>query len=152
MTPAEFIAAIAPAAQASAPKTGIPASFTVAQAALESGWGTSKTAIHARNLFNIKADRSWHGPTWQMASTEVENGKKVLEPAVWRSYSNWKACFDDRVDFFRNNSRYDHCWAETTGEGWARAVQLAGYATDPSYADKLCSVIRSHNLAELDKA
>jgi len=37
--PQDFIALIGPAAQASRLQTGIPASFVVAQAALESGWG-----------------------------------------------------------------------------------------------------------------
>jgi flagellum-specific peptidoglycan hydrolase FlgJ len=39
--PQYFIALIGPAALASAGQTQIPASFTVAQAALESGWGES---------------------------------------------------------------------------------------------------------------
>ena len=37
MKPQEFIALIGPAAQASAKTTGVPASFTVAQAALNRG-------------------------------------------------------------------------------------------------------------------
>lgn len=152
MTPGDFIAAIAPAARASMQKTGIPASFTLAQAALESGWGTSKTAAHACNLFNIKADASWPGPIYKMASTEHVGGKDVLQAADWRMYPNWQACFDDRAAFFRDNPRYKACFAETTGEGWARAVHAAGYATDPAYADKLISVIRAHQLAAFDKS
>lgn len=61
MTPVEFFAALTPAAQQLNKTTGIPASFTLAQAALESAWGESGLAKRANNLFGVKADRSWTG-------------------------------------------------------------------------------------------
>lgn len=151
MKPADFIAAVAPAARASAKRTGIPASFTLAQAALESGWGESKTARNANNLFNIKADANWRGPAWEMASTEHIGGKDVLVPARWRLYPDWQACLNDRSKFFSSNRRYAKCFAAVGGEAWARAVAAAGYATDPQYADKLIATMRSHNLQQFDQ-
>lgn len=151
MKPADFIAAIAPAARASMGVTKIPASFTLAQAALESGWATSKTTINAKNLFNIKADKSWHGPAYQMASTEHIGGKDVLVAAKWRMYDTWQACLDDRAKFFADNPRYAACFKETTGHGWARAVARAGYATDPNYAESLIAVMDGRNLTQFDK-
>lgn len=150
MKPDDFIAMLAPAARASAKATGIPASFTLAQAALESGWGTSKTAANARNLFNIKADASWHGPWWAMASTEHVGTKDVLQAARWRMYPDWQACLDDRAQFFKSNPRYAACFKAAGGEAWARAVAAAGYATDPDYAAKLIATMRSHNLQQYD--
>ncbi len=150
MNPNDFIAKIAPAARVSAALTGIPASFTIAQAALESGWGTSRTSAMACNLFNVKADKSWHGPIYQMASTEHLGNKDVLVPADWRMYPDWKTCLDDHARFFSENPRYAACFKETTGEGWARAVAAAGYATDPAYADKLIGTMRARNLAQYD--
>lgn len=142
---------IAQEARASMASTGIPASFTIAQAALESGWGGSKTAAYANNLFNIKADKSWTGPVWQMASTEHINGKNVLVPARWRMYPDWQACFDDRAKFFADNPRYAACFKSIGGEAWARAVAAAGYATDPEYAQKLIDTMHSHGLSQYDK-
>jgi len=150
MTKAEFIAALAPAARVCMLSTGIPASFTIAQAALESTWGTSKTAIMAHNLFNIKADASWHGPIYQMASTEHLDGKDVVQPANWRMYQDWQACIDDRAKFFAQNHRYDNCHNLVGGEAWARMVAADHYATDPNYADKLLAVIHSNNLTQYD--
>lgn len=151
MTPGEFIAAIVPAARASMRTSGIPASFTIAQAALESSWGSSALAQQARNLFSVKADRAWHGPTVDMDSAEWVMGKRVMMPAHWRAYPTWQACLDDRAAFFRANPRYAHCFAERTGGGWARAVAGAGYATDPAYADKIIAVMNSHGLSQYDQ-
>jgi flagellum-specific peptidoglycan hydrolase FlgJ len=86
MKPQEFIDQIAPAAIACHKATGIPASFTLAQAALESGWGASRLAQQGRNLFGVKADRAWKGPTINMDTGEVINGKRVTVPAIWRAY------------------------------------------------------------------
>lgn len=152
MSPAAFIAMLAPSVRASAALTKIPASFTLAQAALESGWGTSHPSVMAHNLFNIKADKPWTGPTYHMASDEVVNGKTVLQDAYWRMYPDFKTCIDDHAIFFDPyiNPRYAPCWKETTGEGWAKAAQACGYATDPAYADKVIATMHSHNLAQYD--
>lgn len=150
MSPKDFIDQIAPAAQATHRATGIPASFTLAQAALESAWGSSKLAKRGFNLFGVKADRAWKGSTLNMDTAEYINGQRVMLPATWRAYSDWLDCLTDRSAFFRRNPRYAKCFAETTGEGWCRAAQAAGYATDPQYANKLISIIRGRNLTRFD--
>lgn len=150
MDPQAFLDTLLPAAQACQRKTGIPASFTLAQAALESAWGASKLAKQGCNLFGVKADRSWTGKILELPTYEFVNGQRITVVAKWRSYPDWLACLLDRAEFFRKNPRYAKCFAETTGDGWARAVAAAGYATDPEYAAKLCSVIRARNLSRFD--
>jgi flagellum-specific peptidoglycan hydrolase FlgJ len=150
MAPQEFLDTLLPAAQACQRKTGIPASFTLAQAALESAWGASKLAKQGCNLFGVKADKSWTGSVLEMPTYEYVKGQRITVIAKWRSYPDWLACMLDRAEFFRKNPRYTACFKQTAGEGWARAVAAAGYATDPEYANKLCSVIRGRNLARFD--
>lgn len=150
MPPTAFLDLLLPAARECQRLTGIPASFTLAQAALESGWGASKLAVQARNLFGVKADRSWKGEILEMPTAEVVRAKRITVIAKWRLYPTWGACLLDRAKFFRDNPRYGKCWSETTGEGWARAVAAAGYATDPDYAEKLVGTIRSRNLTRFD--
>lgn len=151
MTPKDFIAAISPAARASAAKTKIPASFTVAEAALESGWGASQLALQAHNLFGVKADTSWRGAVLTMNTREFINGHWIMEPAHWRSYADWQGAIDDHAAFLLTNPRYHLAFfGKRTGEDFARQVAAAGYATDPAYADKIIAVIRAHNLAALD--
>jgi len=150
MRPQEFIDQIAPAAIACMKATGIPASFTLAQAALESSWGASKLALEGHNLFGVKADRSWTGDILMMETREVFNGKSVMVNARWRKYPTWQACIDDRAHFFADNPRYKDCFHETTGEGWAYAAKRAGYATDPAYAEKLIAVMRGRSMSRFD--
>ncbi len=149
MTPDEFIAAVSPAARISAGNTGIPASFTVAEAALESGWGAHCPGM---NLFGVKADSSWHGPVTVRRTREIVQGKPIVINAKFRAYTDWLGSIEDHALFLQDNPRYRLAFAHKDGEGFAQAVAAAGYATDPDYADKLCSVIRAHNLAALDKA
>lgn len=150
MNPPDFIRMLAPAAQESQAKTKIPASFTVAEAALESGWGESLLARTGFNLFGVKADKSWHGETLTMRTREVIRGKAVIVDALWRKYPDWLACLEDHAAFLMNNRRYRKAFSFTHGEDFAYAVAAAGYATDPQYATKLISIIRRHNLANLD--
>lgn len=152
MPPSAFLDMLLPAALECQRVHGIPASFTLAQAALESRWGDSDLVSRACNLFGVKADKSWHGPTLAMRTGEVFNGKKVVVPATWRKYASWAECMADHADFFHDNPRYAACFHETTGAGWACAVAKAGYATDPDYAVKLVAVMKGRNLQRFDPA
>jgi len=148
MPPSAFIGMLAQAAQDCQRKTGIPASITLAQAALESSWGARAIG---NNLFGIKADKSWTGPTVSFKTTEHLIGQDVKLVDRFRAYESWLASMVDHAQFLLKNKRYAACFKETTGAGWACALQAAGYATDPDYAKKLQSIIRDRNLAFYDQ-
>lgn len=148
MTPQEFITAIAAAAQASAIKTRVPASFCIAEGALESGWGNHAPG---NNLFGVKADKSWHGDITTKLTRECVNGVWHTETANFRAYPDWQGCMDDHAAFFHSNPRYTDCFNFTDGPRFAQAVADSGYATDPNYAKTLLSIINSHQLEQYDK-
>lgn len=148
MTPADFLDALMLGARACQRTSGIPVSFTLAQAALESSWGARAPG---NNLFGMKADPSWKGPTVDVPTHEVVNGQSVPVTAKFRSYSTWADCLADHALYYLQNQRYAPCFRQKTGEGWARAVAAAGYATDPVYADKLIAIIQGRNLARFDQ-
>lgn len=150
MTPQAFIAAVSPAAQQSMTQTSIPASFVVADAALESGWGASQLTQQAMNLFGVKADPSWSGPTYAIPTREFLNGAWTMVNALFRKYSNWLGSINDHATFLMDNPRYAPAFACTDGISFAKAVAAAGYATDPQYAQKLAAIINAHGLLSLD--
>lgn len=147
MPPTSFIAMLLPAARACQRTTGIPVSFTLAQAALESGWGERAPG---NNLFGVKADKAWKGATVDVPTHEVIKGKRIAMVDKFRAYPSMSDSIADRADFFRKNKRYAACFKETTGEGWAHAAAAAGYATDPNYAKSLIAVMRGRNMAQYD--
>lgn len=145
MKPSDFIVKILPAAIACEQRTGIPTAFTVAQGALESAWGESQLTTTACNLFGVKADKAWHGETVVMHTAEFIKGTRVFVPARWRKYPNWQSCIDDHAKFLLTNPRYKSAFDHRAdAEAFAREIQRAGYATDPTYADKIIRVIKSH--------
>jgi flagellar protein FlgJ len=138
-------------AQACQRATGIPASFILAQAALESAWGSR---CPGNNLFGVKADKAWKGPTVDVPTHEVIKGQRIAITGKFRAYASWAECIADHATFFEANPRYSACFRESTGEGWARAVAAAGYATDPAYAKLLIDVMGNRpggrNMAQYD--
>lgn len=152
MTPDDFIAAVGPAARASAIASKIPASFVVAEGALESGWGGSQLCTEAFNLFGVKADPSWSGAIFVLRTREYLDGQWTMAQAKWRKYTDWLGSIQDHASFLLSNPRYQPAFAYTSGTTFAMAIAAAGYATDPQYGQKIVSIIKGHNLSTLDLA
>ncbi len=152
MNPSEFIMRLTSPAVESQLKSGIPASITIAQAALESGWGESGLARAGNNLFGIKADSRWRGETLTLNTREFIKGQWVVVPALWRKYPSWQSSIDDHAAFLKQNPRYKACFLCTTAPAFAHALAQAGYATDPDYANKLIALMNRHQMQSLDEA
>jgi flagellar protein FlgJ len=136
------------AALAAQRATGIPAQHVIGQAALESGWGKGEIrgadGLPSYNLFGIKATGGWQGRTVEVVTTEYEGGvaKKVVEK--FRAYNNYSEAFRDWAQLLANNPRYAQVLAQGRDpQAFAAGLQRAGYATDPTYGDKLARVIAS---------
>jgi flagellum-specific peptidoglycan hydrolase FlgJ len=149
--PAEFIMRMTTPAVESQRKSGVPASISIAQAALESAWGESGLVKAGNNLFGIKADSRWRGETLTLNTREFIRGQWVVVPALWRKYPTWQASIDDHAAFLKGNPRYQPCFQCQTTEAFARALLKAGYATDPGYPEKLLSLISKHKLEQLSR-
>ncbi|MDY7578304.1 flagellar assembly peptidoglycan hydrolase FlgJ [Herbaspirillum sp. RTI4] len=127
--------------------TGIPATFMLAQAALETGWG--KREIFTRdggtshNLFGVKATGNWTGKVVEANTTEYVNGVPHRKLEKFRAYDSYADAFRDYAQMLRSNPRYEKVLANAQDiNGFAHGLQRAGYATDPHYADKLTRIIR----------
>lgn len=142
-----FIDKISPAAVEDWKAYGVPASLTIAQAVLESNWGTSELATRANNLFGIKGNGS--AGTYTKVSDEYVNGKKVQKTSDFRKYNSWIESIRDHTQFLLK-PRY----AKVIGADWKAACQAvydAGYATDPAYPEKLKRIIEQYKLYEYDR-
>ena len=152
-SPQAFVDAILPHAQAAAQKLGVPAQVLIAQSALETGWG-KHLPVDAQgranyNFFGIKADSSWQGAQQTVNTLEFEGGAMVPRKATFRAYDSIASSFNDFVQFLQQNPRYSQALsAKSDPDAFARALQKAGYATDPQYADKLIAIMHSGRIPD----
>lgn len=157
----EFIKKYYPFALETKKKTGIRAVFTLAQAALESGWG--KKAV-GNNFFGVKAsnntpenkrqllttteifatDTHRHKFPEVISVTKRNDGKYLYKVKDWfRKYDSPEECFTDHADFFFRNKRYAKALkVKNDPYQFAEEIARAGYATDPNYASKLKNLMQ----------
>lgn len=143
-SPEAFARSVWPHARKAAQELGVPAKALVAQAALETGWGRRlagrEGSVTSHNLFGIKAGGSWRGGKVDATTHEYVDGQRVSARATFRSYGSPADSFADYTRLLQH-PRY----AEARGAGgdvhhFAKALQRAGYATDPAYAAKIVAI------------
>lgn len=122
---------------------GIPASITLAQGLLESSAGQSDFVKRSNNHFGIKCT-DWNGD--RVYHDDDQKGE------CFRKYDHVIQSYEDHSLFLKNRKRYAFLFSlqATDYEGWAFGLKKAGYATDPSYAYKLISIIENYNLHRFD--
>lgn len=122
---------------------GIPASITLAQGLLESGAGQSEFVRKSNNHFGIKC-HDWTGD--KVYHDDDQKGE------CFRKYEKVLDSYEDHSLFLKNRSRYAFLFdlSPTDYEAWAHGLKKAGYATDPTYAFKLISLIENYELHKYD--
>lgn len=106
---------------------------------------------NSHNLFGIKATGGWDGKVVETMTTEYINGIKQKRIEKFRAYEPTTLIHLDFAKLIRQNPRYENVMANMHNpQAYAKAMQQAGYATDPQYASKLANVIMkvsswSHN-------
>ncbi|QYJ79878.1 flagellar assembly peptidoglycan hydrolase FlgJ [Shewanella acanthi] len=144
----EFVATLYPHAEKAAKELGTTPEVLLAQSALETGWGQKivrgNNGAPSHNLFNIKADRRWEGDRANVTTLEFEQGIAVRQKADFRVYSDFEQSFKDFVSFIADGERYQEAKkVASSPTQFIRALQDAGYATDPKYAEKVIKVMQS---------
>ena len=161
-----FIEKVAPMAQTDQKVNGIIASVTIAQAILESGWGRSELAINANNLFGMKKSLSgntWSGSAWDGKSVYSKETKEVYASgsttvqADFRAYKSWQESVGDHSAYLLGAKkgsvlRYEGLKGCTDYRKAAQIIKDGGYATSPTYVEKLCSIIEEWKLTQYDTA
>lgn len=126
-------------------RSGVPASITLAQGLLESGNGKSVLAVKGNNHFGIKCHKGWTGK-----SMRHDDDRKN---ECFRVYDSPEESFRDHSDFLRYRDRYSFLFdfRITDYKSWAHGLKKAGYATDPSYPQKLIRIIEEYDLHKYDR-
>jgi len=137
-----------PYALATQETTGIPASVSLAQAALESGWGKHAPG---NNFFGIKGK----GPagTQRLTTHEYRNGKRIRVQANFRRYHDPTESFLDHARLISEGKKLRHAMQETqSAQAFVHALQSGPYryASDPNYEAKIMKLIRDYRLERYD--
>ena len=142
-----FFEKYAAAAMEEQRRYGIPASVTLAQMAVESGYGESNLAKQDNNYFGIKASQDWikSGKPWSYHHDDHNNDKfctfgSALESLEYHS----KVLMADRYKACRQ-------YAPTDNLHWIEGIKKGGYATDPRYVATIEGVIRKYGLEKYDQ-
>ncbi|MCX6250732.1 MAG: glucosaminidase domain-containing protein [Bacteroidetes bacterium] len=152
--PQDFIRDHSEAVLEASLNTPLLPSVIMAQMGLETGWGKSKVG---NNMFGIKAEGQkspyWEGAVMNADTTEFVAGQARSYNLAFRAYRSITDSIKDHSYFLLQNPRYRKAgvFAAKTAAEQAIALQSAGYATDPEYADKLIQVMDRYDLYELDK-
>ena len=152
----QFLRNIIPAAQNVARGKDIYTSVMIAQAALESGWGTSalsKAPNH--NLFGVKG--SYNGQSVNMQTLEDSGGQNYYSiQANFRKYPSYQESLEDYADKIVNGISgaplfYSGAWKSKTNSYQDATAYLTGrYATDTAYGSKLNRIIEQFGLTKYD--
>ena len=152
MDPSTFLNTIYPGAIQTFRFSGILPSITASQAILESDWGRSSLAQECHNLFGIKADPGWKGEKKAYITNEYDKeGNLYTVTAFFRKYDSYTDSLKDHGKFFQENKRYADVIGILDYREQARAIQVAGYATDLHYAEKLIRLIEENCLWKWDQ-
>ncbi|PQF08069.1 N-acetylmuramoyl-L-alanine amidase [Enterococcus faecium] len=150
----QFIERLVPHAQELQDGYGVLPSIILGQAILESNWGKSTLASKYNNLFGIKA----YGDQKKVSleTKEFVNEEWITIQGDFKVYDSWEQSMDDHTQLFVqgvdwNPALYEKVITATNYQEAAQALQEAGYATDPGYAQKIIQVIETYQLNQYDR-
>ena len=141
-----FIQSILPSVQSAAAALGVSPVAILAQAALETGWGSHAPG---NNLFGIKAGGGWQGASLSRLTQEFAGGAAEMGEAAFRAYQSAADSVRNYAQMMLGSPRYQDVRGHGDDiAGFASALQHSGYATDPHYARKLLAVAQSPTMRQ----
>ena len=145
-----FIARIAPLAQASQSKYGVPASITIAQAIKESAWGQSPLALRANNFFGIKVRTRQSYAEFDSTRFRQAHGARG-ELNRFRKFRSAAQCFDTHARLLASIPKYQAVMKHMGDPVLFASLLQRTYAKSPDYAIDLVRDIGDFELEKYDK-
>lgn len=155
MSKQEFIKQIATLVQKYAPSYGIKVySPIIAQAILESAYGTSELAVKACNFFGLKYRegrcKTCIGIYDKVGSEQNKDGSYTSSAMKWCKFKSIEDGVIGYFDFI-NISNYSNLKGVTDPRRYLENIKADGYATSLNYVDNLVRVIEDWSLTDYDK-
>lgn len=126
-------------------RTGVPASITMAQAAIEGRFGTSSLVGKAKNHFGIKCF-SKTCPKGHCINKTDDTHKDFF-----KTYKTDEGSFVDHSDFLVRNGYKKACNGSKDYKVWSGVLQQKGYATDGKYGQTIVQIVQTYGLDKFDK-
>lgn len=130
-------------------KHGLFPSVMMAQSILESNWGRSELSQEYNNYFGIKAVKKDQGVVFE--TEEYVEGQSGRYMENFKKYSSKKESFEHYAKLLTTAKRYEKVKTAKDYKEAAKYIKEGGYATDPSYAEKIISVIEKYGLDKYDE-
>lgn len=134
------------AAKVAQKATKVPASVSIAQYGLESGWGKHEPP-GSNNPFGIKA---FHGGGVNAMTTEVIGGKVIHVEQPFAIYPSLTGAFLAHAHIISTLGVYAPAMAVLPDVTKFVKLMAQHYATDPHYADKILGLIQADGLTKYD--
>lgn len=155
MSKQEFIKQIAALVKKYAPSYGITVySPIIAQACLESAYGTSELAVNACNFFGLKYRngrcKTCIGIYNKVGSEQNADGSYTSSAMQWCKFADMENGVIGYFDF-TNISNYASLKGVTDPREYLEKIKAAGYATSLSYVDNVMAVIKNWDLTQYDE-
>lgn len=144
-------------------ESGILYSVTAAQMILESGYVKTTLAKAANNCFGMKKILSgntwesvWDGKSTVAIDTQEWDGKKMIAvKADFRKYPCIEDSIKDHSGYLLgaingSKKRYEGLLKCKNYKEAITLIKAGGYATDPDYVSKICSIIQRYSLDRYD--
>ena len=147
----EFISKIAPIVQKYAKMYGYHvASPIIAQACIESAYGTSSLGYKYHNYFGMKCGSSWKGKSVNLATKEEYTpGTLTNIKANFRVYDSMDDGIKGYFEFI-STKRYENLKSAKAPKEYLELIKADGYATSSTYVNTNMSCISKWNLAKYD--
>lgn len=123
----------------------------IAQAILESGYGSSTLAYKYHNYFGLKCGTKWTGKSVNMATKEeYKAGVMTTIKDNFRVYDSMEEGVKGYFEFIQL-SRYNNLRGITNPQKYLEIIKADEYATDSNYVKKAMALINQHDLTVYDR-
>ena len=146
----QFIETIGPIIQEEAKARGYKVcSPIIAQACIESAYGTSSLGYRWHNYFGMKTGSAWKGRSVNLSTKEEYNSQLVSITDNFRVYDSMEAGVKGYFDFISTN-RYSNLKTASTPLEYLQRIKADGYATSSTYVNTCMSCLMKYDLSRFD--